>query len=98
MSITVRTWSDEELKKVLSGEDAHLSTIFMNVKTFTKDEIKFYPYIFRKTYTVYLEDESYITVYAVDDESLKWFLSREYHIEQVVYAEEIITSSRMVDL
>lgn len=98
MTTTSRNWTEEELKKVFSGEDANLTTIFMNCKTFSKNEIKFYPYHLRKTYYIYFEDDSPVIVYAVDDNSLRWFLEQEYHTDQIVYGEEIITSSRMVDL
>ena len=98
MTITCRNWTEKELKKVFVGEDSNLTTIFMNGKTFQKNEVKFYPYHLRKTYHIYFENDSPVVVYAVDDNSLRWFLEQEYHIDQIVYAEEIITSSRMVDL
>jgi len=98
MTTTCRNWTEEELKKVFSGEDSNLTTVFMNSKTFLKNEIKFYPYHLRRTYHIYFDGDSPVVVYAVDDNSLRWFLGQEYHTDKITYAEEIITSSRMVDL
>ena len=40
MTITCRNWTEEELKKVFVGEDSNLTTIFMNGKTFQKNEVR----------------------------------------------------------
>jgi hypothetical protein len=80
MSITVRLWSKAELKGILDHTlDKNLITVFMNGHTFSWDEISVYPYDIRKTYEIKFNGQSEkIMVYAVDEESLFWFLSKEY--------------------
>jgi hypothetical protein len=47
---TIRLWTKTDLNKIKHHEDNELITTFMNVKTFTADEIKVYPYALRKAY------------------------------------------------
>ena len=95
MGITVRLWSDEELKKIATGQDKYLTTIFMNVKTFNEKMIKAYPYHLRKTYLISFHDQDeVITVYATDDENLIKFLKAEYHFDQIEDIREQITKYR----
>jgi len=96
MSITVRLWSKKDLKKIKNGEDKLLTTIFLNVKTFSGEEIKFYPYHLRKVYQVTFMDNSEVEVYAIDDETLIEFLKLEYHFESVLRIFEIINTVRRV--
>lgn len=91
MSITVRLWSDQELQDIHAGiANPNLITTFMNVTTFGEKEIRFYPYHLRKTYRVEFHASSPVTVYAVDDKSLIWFLSKEYHLDAISDICEIV--------
>jgi hypothetical protein len=78
---TIRQWTDKELARI--GEDSpdgrKLTTVFMNVSTFSERAMRRYPYNIRKTYEAswWGEAES-IVVYAVDDETVKWFLRENY--------------------
>lgn len=83
MSITVRLWSDDELMSIETGKDKWLATIFMNVKTFSKEGIKHYPYNLRRTYHCFWNedgelDEEKATIYATDQRNLLKFLDAEY--------------------
>lgn len=99
MSITVRSWSDRDLKKIKAGTDKWLSTIFMNAKTFGKKEISYYPYERRKTYVAVLDcggdDEEKVKIYATDNKNAKKFLKAEYACP-VSYIEEIKTKYKKV--
>ena len=80
MSITVRLWSKQDLQSL--QKDKKLATVFMNVRSFSADEIKYYPYNLRRTYVAIWGDDSEgaepVTFYATDDKMARWFLSREY--------------------
>ena len=79
MSITVRLWTKRELELIKEGEKNHLITTFLNVKTFSEEMIKVYPYHLRRKYIATWNNEpSCIEFYATDNESAKWFLSQEY--------------------
>lgn len=79
MSITVRLWTPTELESIKSGKNKWLATIFMNVQTFTEEEIKFYPYNLRRTFLCEWNDEPEpIEVYATDVKNLYKFLKAEY--------------------
>jgi len=100
MSITVRRWSEEELKEIKEGKNNFLATIFMNRKTFSKKELNYYPHHLRKIYDVYFdiegEEDELITVYATDDTNLLAFLEEEYDINNVVEINEVMTKTRRV--
>ena len=97
MSITVRLWSKEDLEKIKHNKDKLLTTIFMNAKAFSEEEINAYPYTLRKAYDVYFENEiEPIQVYATDDNTLKEFLRLEYHYNKIVSIGELITEVREV--
>lgn len=99
MSITVRLWSKEDLQDIRKNKYPLKTTIFMNVKTFSSEEIAVYPYGLRKTYHVYFEREPIaIEVYATDDNSLKAFLRAEYDYNQVIAINRVMTNYREVKL
>lgn len=77
MSITVRLWTDEELKA--TKHDKWLATLLMNGTTFTEQEIAFYPYEQRRTYRCWwLGAEEEVTIYATDEKMLLRFIDAEY--------------------
>jgi len=85
MSITVRLWSEQDLKDIES--DNWLATIFMNVTTFSKKEIAKYPYDRCKSYLAEFDmlDEDgtntgldEVKFYATDDIMAQRFLKEEY--------------------
>jgi hypothetical protein len=82
MSITVRSWSESDLKKIKTGKDKWLATVFMNGSSFGKKEIQHYPYQLRKTYIATLdcdgENEEEIKFYATDTKNAKRFVKAEY--------------------
>lgn len=97
MSITVRLWDKKTLGTIKAGEDKHLITTFMNMKTFSKEEIRVYPYHLRKTYQAeWIDEAEDLTFYATDDESAIWFLRQEY-TTLPDYLTEVITTYREVD-
>ena len=95
MSIRVRLWSKAELESL--KHNRWLDTIFMNGKTFSAEEIKYYPYNRRKVYTAEWEEEGWepITIYATDDAMLLRFIDAEY-TRRPDYLAEIITRYRVV--
>lgn len=77
MSITVRQWTQAELESL--SHDKWLATVFMNVKTFTKQQIEYYPYKLRKVYICEWTDEpEAVTIYATDEKMLLKFIDSEY--------------------
>ena len=77
MSITVRLWSDADLKAI--EKDKWLATIFMNVKTFAVHEHQYYPHKQRRTYECSWHDQPEpITIYATDERMLLKFIDQEY--------------------
>lgn len=83
MSITVRLWSNEDLKKIKNNEDKFLTTLFLNASSFGKEEIKAYPYHLRKQYVAMLKGNTEsITFYATDKESALKFLKAEYRLNE----------------
>ncbi len=100
MNITVRTWNEKELNTIWKGTNPFLSTIFMNVKTFSNKEGQYYPYHLRKTYKIKFINDIFnpITVYATDDKSLRKFLKAEYHYKMIINITETITEYRKVKL
>ena len=103
MSITVRLWTDTDLLNLAS--DDNLLTTFFNVKTYSQKELsRLYELTEkRKTYFIYFDtqDDSEFEsnddyeprkVYAVSDESLRWFLKQEYHyalIDSIIEVREV---------
>jgi len=83
MSITVRLWDSEELQAIRSGKDKWLTTVFMNVKTFSQEEILHYPYNLRRTYVCEWVENDYeepeeVTIFATDEKMLLRFIDEEY--------------------
>ncbi len=90
MSITTRLWSKEDLANI--GKDKWLTTIFMNAETFSRDEIKHYPYNLRKQYQAEFEvvdptcddDPNIVSFYATDDKNAIRFLKAQYRVEYLL--------------
>ena len=77
MSITIRLWTENELQNI--HKDKWLATIFMNVKTFTENEIRYYPYKLRRTYIAeWVDEPGPVTIYATDEKMLLKFIDTEY--------------------
>ena len=77
MSITVRLWDKQDLESLQNN--SWLATVFMNGHTFSKEEIRYYPYNLRKQYhAVWYDDNEPITFYATDDKMAIKFLKVEY--------------------
>ena len=93
MSITVRLWSDQELKAIENRTaDKNLITVFMNASTFSAEEIGVYPYEMRRVYKVEFKGRNSIPVelYATDDEAALWFIAQEYRTEAVKSVSRIM--------
>ncbi len=87
-NITVGLYSDETLKKIREGKDNWASTVFMNVGTFSKEEIRSYPYSKRKTFIAYLEgDDEPIQFYATDVKNAKRYLDSQYKTKEYPITE-----------
>lgn len=96
MSITVRLWSQEELTSLTRNK--WLATIFMNAKTFSKEEIEYYPYRLRKTYICeWVDEPEAITIYATDEKMLLKFIDEEY-TKRPDFIQQKITQYRPVKL
>jgi hypothetical protein len=97
MSITTRLWNQKDLEQIQN--DRWLATVFMNGHTFSKDEIRYYPYNIRKQYhaTWYDTEEEPLTFYATDDKMAIKFLKSEY-IRLPDTLQEILTTRREVKL
>lgn len=77
MSITVRLWSHAELEA--TKKDKWLATILMNGKTFSQEEMSYYPYSQRRTYICeWVDEPEPITIYATDERMLLKFIDAEY--------------------
>jgi hypothetical protein len=86
MSITVRRFTMDDLNRIHEGSDKRLATVFMNKRTFSQHDIKYYPYGLRHEYLcTWLDPEEprdmpdmEVTIYATDKDTLKWFIEQEY--------------------
>lgn len=103
MSITVRLWSSEELKKVLDG-DRWLTTLLANSKTLSEKMCETHDKV-RQSIKHYQagfawQDEPFeeVTLYATDDEMLLKFIKEEYYIGQLMFLCEVKTEYRPVDI
>lgn len=97
MSITVRLWSEDDLKMIKSGMDPWLSTVFMNASTFSVEEIEVYPYEQRKTYVAYYDRMGeQVELYATDDDMAKRFFAAEYSAPLLCLVEVITTFREVV--
>lgn len=96
MSITVRLWNKQDLETIQS--DHWLATVFMNGHTYSKDEIRYYPYNLRRQYhATWYDDNEPITFYATDDKMAIKFLKSEYtRLPDTL--QEILTTRREVKL
>ena len=87
MSITVRLWSKAELESL--QHNRFLATMFMNGSSFSKEEMRYYPYNLRRSYVAQWGSEEPIRVFATDDTMLLRFLDAEYKTRPDDLAEEI---------
>ena len=76
MSITVRFWSDLELRA--TRHDKWLATLLMNATTLNEAEMSLYPYSQRRTYLCRWRDEESLEIYATDVRMLLKFIDAEY--------------------
>ena len=93
MSITTRLWSKEELRTIKDGTaDKNLITIFMNVGSYTEDEVTYFPYNLRHIYVIRSIRLEPIEISAADDESALWFIKKEYpDLSYYTIQEKVIT-------
>jgi hypothetical protein len=98
MSIAVRLWSSDDLKKIEEGKDDFLTTVFLNVKTYSREGIQVYYKIKNiKHYLVWFEDQpEAVKVDAVDFDNLMQFLKEEYIIDAIEEIEEVTTTFKKV--
>lgn len=96
MSITIRQWTQEELDSLTHNK--WLATVFMNRKSFSAEEIEYYPYKLRKVYICEWVDEpeAYV-VYATDEKMLLKFIDAEY-TRRPDFLHQKITQYRPVKL
>lgn len=97
--ITVGLYSPDTLRGVKSGRNKWAATVFMNRCSFSKDEIKSYPYASRRRYVAYLEDgDEPIIFYATDDKMAKKFLDSQYRTKDypIISLKELKTKERSV--
>lgn len=97
MSITVRPWSDAELKA--TKHDKWLATLLMNGNTFSEKELGYYPHSQRRTYecewALTNPEEPTLTIYATDVKMLLKFIDAEY-TRRPDYIHQVITQYRPV--
>ena len=97
MSITVRLWTEQDLKNTKS--DPRLATILGNRKTLSNAELLAYCSLSFKTYRVYFQGDSEAhQVNAIDDESLFWFLEQEYYTAEILEICEFWEEERELSL
>lgn len=108
MSITVKLFTTDELERIKNPktkEDKRLATIYLNKKTFSGMELDYRPNSKYKNYIVWFEFEEDNDIFsnctelkAVDDDSLRWFLKKEYDYKCIVDIVEEVTTWRRVKL
>ncbi len=92
--MSIRLWSDEELKAV--KHDKWLATLLMNEKTLTPQEYAFYPYAQRRTYQCeWGGGPEPVTIYATDVRMLLKFIDAEY-IKRPDWIYQVITQYRPI--
>ena len=99
MSITVRLWNKSELKSISECQEGfnNLATTLGNCKTFTSDmQAAYYSRNCRKFIVRFFDYFESVEVKAVDIESLKWFLSHEYNVNEISEIQEIITEYKEI--
>jgi hypothetical protein len=103
MSITVRLWTDADLES-LATDDNLLTTFFNSVGCRNKKELQILNRLWdkRKNYCVRFDstndDDNVISVYAVSDDSLKWFIRHQYPLAKIEAIIEIVSYTREVSL
>ena len=97
MSITVRLWTDKELKAV--KRDKWLATLLMNATTLTEGMASSYPYEQRREYQCEWVDTEpeVITIYATDERMLLKFIDAEYN-HQPKFIFQVITQYRPINI
>lgn len=94
MSVTVRLWSDEDLKAL--AHDKWLATVFMNGNSFSEREIEFYPYKSRRVYSCeWVDEPEPLRIYATDERMLLKFLDAEY-TRRPEFIHQVITQYRPI--
>lgn len=95
--ITVRLWTPEELATIKRGEDPYLATVFLNKSTFSREEMRAYPYELRRRYVAGFGPDmpDLVTFYATDDDCARRYLSEQYTIPPM-YLAEVRSSKRQI--
>ena len=93
---TCRLWTKTDLETIKKHENNELITTFMNVKTFTADEIKVYPYVLRKIYLAWFDEGEPVEFYATDDKTAVEFFKDHYNTDNLVSIERKITTYKPV--
>lgn len=102
MSITARPWTEDDLERL--AIDDNLLTVFFNRQGYSEKETKRLYELSgrRKTYFIYSfsseEEEDVRRVYAVSDDSLRWFLKQEYRYSLIDSIIEAVSTTREVSL
>lgn len=99
MSITVRLWNSEDLKKILNG-DRWLTTLLANAKTFDEKMLKTHSNVRKsiKQYQAEFVQDNDVKLYATDDEMVLKFIKEEYYIGHLISLCEVKISHRPVDI
>ena len=73
-----RLWTQKELDHI--QEDSHLATVFVNQKSYNEQELNAYYTLHAREFICgwYDGEADTATIAAIDLESLKWFLERNY--------------------
>lgn len=90
---TVRLWTTLELEQAEDGKDLWLTTLLLNRATFSEQEIKHYPYRFRKYYSANVDGwQEPFEFYAPNDEMALRYLEAKFGLEVITcLAEKIIS-------
>lgn len=81
---TIRLWNKTDLEKIKHGKDDELINTFLNVKTFSEEEIKVYPYHARKTYLAWFDEDEPVKFYATDDKNAWKFIREHYRTDNLI--------------
>jgi len=94
MSITGRSWTTEELRRV--AEDDRLATLLLNKEHLSNEEWRVSFTLKAREFHLWVKDQEETIIFkAINEESLGWFLKQQYHqleLEQIVQIIEVITS------
>ena len=102
MSISIRSWSQEDLANIRKGNDKFLATVFANQLTIQASHLPILRILRARKLKKYrvifsVDGEIYsITRYATDNENLILFLKQEYQFEYIIFIDEIIVKYKQV--